>query len=433
MKDRLAALFRAALDDIAVDRVMLRDVRVDGRRLLSGGLATPLPDDRPVHVFAYGKAAGVMAATFVELLGGRRAEGVIVAPSAPARPLAGFEPIAASHPYPDRGSVEAAEILLRRAAGLGEDDLVVHLVSGGGSALVEAPIDASIGLDDTRAFYELLVTCGADIVVMNVLRKHFSKVKGGRLAVAASPARQLTLYVCDVPSAHPSAVASGPTMPDESTLADCARLVERLSLREKLPAAHRALLDGGRLPETPKPGDPLFARCAWHRLVGTEEGVAALADRARAEGFVVETDLSVDDLPVDDALEQLLARLASLRAAHAGRRVAVVTGGELSCPVTGDGRGGRNQAFVLRAAERIAGTTFSVLSGGTDGIDGNSPAAGAVADGSTIERAATLGMDPRAYDRRSDSWTFFSALGDDVTTGPTGNNVRDLRILAAEA
>ena len=265
---------------------------------------------------------------------------------------------------------------------------------------------------------------------MNTLRKHFSATKGGRLAEAAHPARQVTLYVSDVPPDRPSTIASGPTMPDESTLAECQEILTRLNLLERLPVSIRKLLEG-ELPETPKPGSPKFKRSSWHALLSTTDGVEKLAARARAEGWIVEPDLSVDDWPVVPAAEQLLEKLAALRRQHPGRTVALLTGGELSSPVTGEGAGGRNQAFVLACAQRIAGGTVAVLSAGTDGIDGNSPAAGAVADGSTLARAAQHGLESQDFFARSDSYSFFSKLGDAVMTGPTGNNIRDLRLLVA--
>ena len=277
--------------------------------------------------------------------------------------------------------------------------------------------------------HRLLVTGGADIVDVNIVRRHLSGIKGGRLAAAAAPARQVTLYVSDVPADQPAAVASGPTMPDASTLQDVAAIIGRLGICDRLPPSVRQLIEENRLPETPKRGDAAFARSSWHCLLDNAVAVELIGKRAEQLGWLVETDVTVDDWPLADAVDALLARLEALAARYPQRTVCLVSGGELSCPVIGDGRGGRNQAFVLRAAQKIADSGIAVLSAGTDGIDGNSPAAGATADGTTMARAEQAGLSATDHERRSDSYAFFRALGDDITTGPTANNVRDLRLL----
>jgi hydroxypyruvate reductase len=276
-----------------------------------------------------------------------------------------------------------------------------------------------------------LVTGGANIVEMNVLRKHLSAIKGGRLAERAHPARQMTLYVSDVPPDHPSTVASGPTMPDESTVEDCYEIASRLQLMERFPESIRKMFTERSIRETPKPGDEAFSNSSWHCLLDNQSAIDELESAARARQWHVEADLSVDDWPVAKAANHLLRRLERMRQENPGRTVALLTGGELSCPVTGAGLGGRNQAFVLDCVPKISGKNIAVLSAGTDGIDGNSPAAGAVADSSTLHRAQDLGLDPEDFERRSDSFHFFERLGDSLISGPTGNNVRDIRLLVA--
>ncbi len=319
----------------------------------------------------------------------------------------------------------------RCSTDLREQYLVVFLLSGGGSAICEKPVSDEISFDDMVEWFRLLVTCGADIVAMNILRKHFSAIKGGRLAAQAHPARQLTLYVSDVPPEQPSTVASGPTMPDESTVADCHITIENLGIRERLPAPIRRMLDENRVPETPKPGDEAFAHSDWHCLLDNFDAVDAIRRRCEDAGWETVVDFAVDDLPVSEAADILLERLRALKKEAGDSPAAVLTGGELSSPVTGDGRGGRNLAFVLDCVEKIAGERIAVVSAGTDGVDGNSPAAGAVADGETLNRAQALGMDPADYYRRSDSYSFFEKLDDALVTGPSGNNVRDVRLLIA--
>lgn len=435
MKETLRRLFLETLEEIALERVMAEKARIEGSALRAAGETVDLSACRRIFVAAVGKAASPMAAALAAGLPAERTSGAVVSSAAAGAPP-GFEVFSGGHPYPNAQSLAAAEFLLERLAVLGEEDMAIYLLSGGGSAVCEAPIDPGIPLEDVRAFYETLVTCGAGIVDMNVLRKRLSRVKGGRLAAVAHPARQLTLYVSDVPPEHPSSVASGPTMPDESDAAFACATARRLGLIERFPRRIGELFEQGEFEETPKPGDDVFARSSWHCLLDNAAALDAVEAKARGEGWLVERDLSVDDKPLAEAADTLIERLRALAARNPGRTAAVTAGGELSSPVTGGGQGGRNQAFVLCAARKLAALGFpaAVISAGTDGIDGNSPAAGALANGETIARAAALGLDPGDYQRRSDSFRFFERLGDALMTGPTGNNVRDVRMLvAAEA
>jgi hydroxypyruvate reductase len=431
MKETLRRLFLATLADLALDRVIPQRVSVCEGVMEIDGDRIELGSFKKIILVALGKAALQMARTMKELLEPRIVSGIVVSSEPVARPLPYMLHYQGGHPYPTAESVHAAEVILELLQQLKQDHLVIYLLSGGGSAIVEKPIDPAITLEDLREFYRVLVTCGANIVEMNILRKHFSAAKGGRMAVAAHPARQMTLYVSDVPLDRPSTVASGPTMPDESTIEDCWEIARRLNLLERFPASIRAMFEGGTISETPKPGNPRFDGCTWRSLLSTEQGLEKLAAAAQAQGWAVEQDLSVDDWPVEPAAEHLLRKLAGLRRQHPDRTVAVLTGGELSSPVTGNGVGGRNQAFVLACAQRIGGENIAVISAGTDGIDGNSPATGAVADGLTLGRAVQLGLEAADYFQRSDSYGFFSRLNDTLVTGPTGNNIRDLRLLVA--
>jgi hydroxypyruvate reductase len=281
--------------------------------------------------------------------------------------------------------------------------------------------------------YRLLVNCGAPIDEINAVRKHLSAVKGGRLAAAAPAAMKLSLGVADVPEGRESALASGPTLPDPTTVGDACRVIERYGLLEKLPAAIRAKFQHPQtIPETPKAGDPAFARAHFVMLLGMHDLFHHAHRAAEARGCFTICDNTTDDWPLENAADFLLAELAKLRAARPGRSVAVIADGEVSSPVTGDGIGGRNSAFVLACVEKIAGENIAVLSAGTDGKDGSSPAAGAVADGKTLERARAAGLDSGDFFRRCDSYHFFRALDDAIETGPTHNNLRDLRVLLAE-
>ena len=374
------------------------------------------PSDPDTRLVAIGKAAAEM----VEAFGSAR--GVAACSSEPRSRMLGVQYFVGGHPYPNAQSFTAGTAALELLSGCNEQTHVLFLLSGGGSAVFEKPLFPDITLDDCVAFNRLLVTCGANIYEMNVLRKHFSAVKGGRLAAAAAPARQSTYYVSDVPSGKSSTVASGPTMPDESTVAECREIVERYGLAGKFPASYQSRLVA--LPETPKPGEAAFRKSRYVSVLSNEDAIAAAVDVAKSRGWTAECDTSSDDWPLDRAADHLLERLRSIPK----RPACLVSGGELSCPVTGEGQGGRNQAFVLYCAQRIAGERIAVLSAGTDGIDGNSPAAGAVADGDTLARSQ---HNAQLSYQQSDSYTYFAALGDTVMTGPTGNNVRDLRLLLA--
>jgi hydroxypyruvate reductase len=275
------------------------------------------------------------------------------------------------------------------------------------------------------------VTCGASIQEINAIRKHLSATKGGRLAAAAPGSTKITLAISDVPLGEESALASGPTLADPSTIADALRVAHRYHILDEIPRVFRVALENGILQETPKAGASIFANSSFDLLL-TEHDLFHAAHRAcEAEGFACLCDNSTDNWPVRDAAEALLARLAAHRKMNPGRAVAVIADGEVASPIRGDGIGGRNAAFVLACVKKIAGQGITVLSAGTDGIDGNSPAAGAVGDGETLHRARSLALDPRKFEARSDAHTFFENLDDAILTGPTGNNLRDLRILMA--
>lgn len=433
MKENLRRLFLETLKAVSLERTMKAKVARRGNALVVESGEFDLARAGQICVVGIGKAALPMCEALASLLPTDRTAITVVAPEGTAGLTDRFRVFEGGHPYPNAGSVAAAEFLLDSLAGLGRSDLLICLLSGGGSAICEAPLDPNISLEEMRAFYEILVTCGANIVEMNVLRKHLSRIKGGRLAEAASPARQLTLYVSDVPPEAPSAVASGPTMPDESTCTDAYETARRLRIVSRAPRTVRRLFEDRSLRETPKPGSDIFRRSRWCCLLDNAAALEILEAKARAREWIVERDLSVDDQPVEHAAEVLLQRLQDLVGRYPDQTVAVTTGGELSSPVTGTGMGGRNQAFVLWTARKLAHLNLraTVFSAGTDGIDGNSPAAGAVADERTLVRADALGLHAADYEERSDSYHFFEELGDLIVTGPTGNNVRDLRMLVS--
>lgn len=419
-------IFHEVITAIDLRHAMFHKLRKEDENIFAGGALLPL--SRPPQVVAFGKAAGRMAALLNEILGEQSARGIVVAPSTPTSKLEGFRYFLGGHPYPNAESQDGAQAALDLVSGLGSDDSVIFLVSGGGSALFEKPLAPGVSLDDLIEFNRVLVTCGLPIEQINVLRKHVSAVKGGRLAKAAYPARQLTVYVSDVPDNLPSMVASGPTMPDESTLEECYRVAEENSLVPKFPAAIRRLFEDHSLEETPKPDDPSFENSQYLCLISNQEAVAAAKDAAEKRGFICAIDPNEWDADYQEVADSNLLSLDRLAAENPDQPVALIVGGEVTCPVTGSGVGGRNQAYALYVAQKLAHQSRVVLSAGTDGRDGNSPSSGAVADGQTVSRAHALGLDPAQFLRDSDSYSFFRTLGDTLETGFTDNNVRDIRL-----
>jgi len=433
LKQIAQQIFHETLAAIDIPATMQRKLRRKGALLVCGETRIDLGDFEKLRVVAIGKAAHAMVdglalvlAPFVRL------KGVVSAPTAARRPLVGMKYFVAGHPVPNAESWKAAEAILALLESCDEKTLVFFLLSGGGSALVELPLDPSQTLEDVQQMHRALVTCGAPIEAINSVRKHISAVKGGRLAAAAHNATKVTLAVSDVPVGKRSALASGPTLPDPTTVADAKRIIAAHSLHGKFPAALRRWLDEGKMPETPKADAAAFRNSHFMLLLGMDDLFHPAHHAAEAKGFIACCDNTTDDWPVEKAADHLLQQLEELQKEHTAQRVALIADGEVSSPVTGNGIGGRNSAFVLACVEKIAGKKIAVLSAGTDGIDGNSSAAGAVADGQTLTRARSMGLEATEAFRRSDAFTFFSKLEDAIFTGPTGNNLRDLRILIAE-
>jgi hydroxypyruvate reductase len=388
--------------------------------------------DRCVLI-SMGKAAEPMATSFLAASGAaaKRFEGIIVAPDPVKAPSERFITFQAGHPSPNAASLEAAETILQMLSSLSDRDFVVFLVSGGGSSMVEQFLDPDTPLELIAATHKALVESAAPITAINTVRKHLSAVKGGRLAAAAAPAEQLTIAVSDVPAGKLDALASGPTTPDNSTLEDVYAAVERYRLLERLPAPIAEQVAARLLKETPKRGEKIFARSRWVVLLDSTSLESTAGKRAVELGWQVVVDDTCDDWPAEEAAAYLIDRLRELR--RLTGRVCLLSAGEVTVtiPHGASGNGGRNQHFLLEAARRIAGEEMVVLSAGSDGVDGNSPAAGGVVDGTTVERAHRAGSSVEDALRSFNSYPLLEKLGDAITTGPTGNNLRDLRILLA--
>ena len=433
LKQLARRIFHETLAAIDIAATMQRKLWCEGSCLHCEPAVIDLSVFDRVYAVAIGKAAHAMVEGLASLLpSGVTLDGVVSAPTAPASALLGMQYFIAGHPIPNVESWKAAKAILALLKTCDERTLVFFLLSGGGSALAELPLGPEQTLEDVQQLYQALVTCGAPIGKIGTVRRHASAVKGGRLAVAAGRATKITLAISDVPAGQESALASGPTLPDPNTLADVERVLAEYGLRKRLPPALQRWVAEGQMPETPKASDPAFANAYFSLLLGMDDLFHPAHLAAEGKGCVTCCDNTTDDWPVEEAAENLLSQLEELQAANPGQRVALIADGEVSSPVTGAGIGGRNSAFVLACVQKIAGRRIAVLSAGTDGIDGNSPAAGAVADGETLARAHAAGLDPRDAYRQSDAYNFFARLDDAIVTGPTVNNLRDLRILIAE-
>lgn len=429
MRERVRAMFEHALAECAIPRAFGKKLNCDRGYLVAGSESYDLGGFNRALVISMGKAGHSMAEAFVSIVGAGLS-GIIACPRLPAAQLFGFRYFAGAHPLPNEDSLRAGDAMLRAVQSASPETLIIYLVSGGASAIAEKPISPNISLPDVVKTYQALVHSGAPIAEINTIRKHLSAIKGGRLARAASGAHQLSVLVSDVPDDSLDALASGPTMPDTTTVNDCYAVAKRYNLLPQLPMTVHALFQQHLLQETPKAHDAAFLRSQFLTVLSNATAVHAAVERAALAGFAVEVDNSCDDWDYHDAADHLLRRLRELR--RGVSRACLISGGEVTVKINGtSGVGGRNQQFALYCAQKIAGENITVLSSGTDGIDGNSPAAGAVVDGSTVVRAKARGYNVATAAAQFDGFPLLDAIDDAIVTGPTGNNVRDLRILLA--
>jgi hydroxypyruvate reductase len=428
MRDSAREIFMRALAGASIANAFAQHVHCERGLLRVREDLYDLLSYSRVLVVSLGKAGHTMVEALTHQVG-QSLEGIVASSVSPPAQVHGFRYFQGGHPLPTAESIQAASAILRALESQPASALVIFLLSGGGSSIVERPVDDEISLDDLIATYRALVHSGAPIAEINAVRKHLSAVKGGRLAQAAFPAQQVSLLVSDVPDDTPDALASGPTMPDSTTVDDCYRIAEKHDLLRQFPQSTRVLFERRALEETPKSDDLAFHRARWWPVLSNQTAIEEASAAAERAGFIVHVDNSCDDWDYQRASDYLLGRLRELR--EQCSPVCLISGGEVTVKVSNGGVGGRNQQFALACAEKIAGENITVLSAGTDGIDGNSPAAGAVVDGSSIARAQAKGLDATIALERFDAYPFFNALGDAIEVGPTGNNLRDLRILLA--
>jgi hydroxypyruvate reductase len=464
-------IFTGAIKACNIESAFDRRIRFVGntmQRLIpdgSGPASIDLNCYKKIFVIALGKAAAPMLDVLMARMTRRSGlRGICCSNQLPAHRSWRFRYFEGGHPTPNEESFAAARAALAMLKRARKDTLVFFLISGGGSAIFDLPLDPHISLDDTIAFHQLLLASGAPISEVNTLRKHFSAVKGGRLAIAARDAAKVSLLLPDVPLRSLDALSSGPTSPDHSTVSEVRHLLNKYDLNSKLPPSIRAFFEREDLPESPgnkgwfppffpafsKPEaaparsvtaaavmsseDPAFRDSVFELLLSSHDLAENARTLAQQSGFHVVVDNSCDDWDYADAARYLLQRFHALRATHP--RLCLISVGEVT--VTMDhtpGAGGRNQQFVMACAldlEQYAGQRLTVFSAGSDGIDGNSHAAGAVADPTTVTRAHTFGFHLKSSLANFDACPMFTALGDAVVTGPTGHNLRDLRLLLAD-
>jgi hydroxypyruvate reductase len=431
-RSRLRGILDAALAAVAPDGALARHVRVEDALLCIGEEKHDLRKRRPL-VLGAGKGAAPMAAALESLLGEHAARGRIVVKEGHALPLAGIRVDEAGHPVPDARGERAAREMLREAQNAGEGDLVLCLFTGGASALTPAP-PRGISLEDMRTTTHLLLECGAAIHEINAVRKHLSTFSGGRLAAAAAPAPVISLIVSDVVGDDPGVIASGPTAPDDSTFAYCLETAERFAITDRLPVSvlrHLEAGAAGKIPETPKSGDPLFARVGNRLIATNRQALDAAAEAARALGYtarILTSSLSGDSREcAAQFTEQACLAARTLR--EDDPPLCLLFGGETTLTLRGGGKGGRNQEMAVTAAMRLRGLrNIAALFADTDGTDGPTDAAGGFAFGDTLDLAERAGLDAGACLDDNDCYTFLDGCGHLLRTGPTLTNVMGMGI-----
>jgi glycerate 2-kinase len=385
----------------------------------------PEPPKGRTIVIGCGKGAAQMAQAFERIWSGP-VEGAVVTRYGFGAPCEHIEVLEASHPVPDSAGLAAGKRLVQLVTGLTADDLVIALICGGGSALLPAPADG-LSLEDEIALNRELLACGAPISAMNAIRKHVSKIKGGRLAALAHPAQVVSLIVSDIPGDIVSYVASGPTVPDGNTRQDALKLIGQY--RMNLPdAVMRHIRSDASA--APLPADPIFAKNKIHVIASAAVSLQAAADEARQQGVeaVILSDAIEGEAQEVAKVHAAIAREVALKNRPFSKPAVILSGGETTVTLTGKGKGGRNSEFLLSFARAIDGVAgIHALAADTDGIDGSEDNAGAFADEGTAARMRAAGIDPAQSQRNNDAWTAFNAIGDIFHTGPTGTNVNDFR------
>lgn len=430
-------IFQAGLAAVAPGAAIKKYVKRQGDILLVDGREYDLSQYRQIFVIGAGKAGSSMAAALEEILGDRITRGIITVKYGHIEELSIVKIQEAGHPVPDENGYNGTKAIFDLAASAGEDTLVICLISGGGSALMPLPVD-DVTLEDKQATTKVLLSCGATIHEINAIRKHLSSIKGGGLARAVYPAPIITLILSDVVGDDLDSIASGPCVPDSMTFADCQSIFAKYAIESEIPERVRNYITrglAGDVPETPKHGDEIFRK--------TQNVIVANNFNALVKAKEKSEELGYNTLLLSSRIEGETREVACNHMAIAAeielnefpipKPACILTGGETTVKLKGSGKGGRNQEFVLAAAMKMEGIRHCVvLSAGTDGTDGPTDAAGALADVTTLNRARHNELDPAEYLDNNDSYNFFDGLNDLYKTGPTNTNVMDIRIIIVE-
>jgi len=434
MKKNAAEIFFKGLQAVEPGAAVKRCCKLDGESLFVGNRTYHLPQYKNLFVIGAGKATAPMAAALEDILEERISEGIIIVKYDHLADLQRINLIEAGHPLPDPNGEKGADAILNLAKKSGKDDLIFCLISGGGSALLPLPFNG-ITLKDKQDTIKVLLSCGATIHEINTLRKHTSKIKGGRLAQAAFPATIISLILSDVVGDDLDIIASGPTVPDSSSFADCMEILERYHIKDKIPESilnHIESGISGKTPETPKADDPAFKRTQNLIIASNIESLMAAKEKAERLQYnvILLSSMIVGETRYAAQIHGAIAKEIIKTGNPISPPACILSGGETTVTISGNGLGGRNQEFALAAAIDISGhKNVVVLSGGTDGTDGPTDAAGAFSDTYTLERAKEMGLNPHHFLANNDAYHFFEKLDDLLITGPTNTNVMDLRIL----
>lgn len=430
----ILAIFYAGLDAADPKGAVMKILRLRKGELLSiGSDLYDLKDFERIVVVGFGKAASPMAQALEDILGSRITKGTVTTKYGYGLLLKYISSVEAGHPIPDQAGLSAAKQILQLLDAAGDKDLVICLISGGGSALVPLP-EEGISLTDKQETTRALLECGASIHEINTIRKHISKIKGGKLARAAFPATLVALMLSDVIGDDLDVIASGPTVPDRTTFGDCMNIIDNYDISASIPQPVLSFLKRGaegKEKETPKPGDPVFDSSHAYIVGSSLLSLEAAKRKAR--------DLGYNAIILSSSIEGETREVAKVHTAIAREIAAtgnpiekpacIISGGETTVTIRGNGMGGRNMEFCLASAVEIEGMEgVTVLSGGTDGTDGPTDAAGAIVDGKTLTKARSRGLDPLLYLKNNDSYHFFEVTDDLLRTGPTMTNVMDMRI-----
>ena len=432
----LTALFQTAIEAVHPLHLIPQTVVLDNEHLIvqpqdEAAHTFPLALKSRIFLIGAGKGAGPMAQALISVLGKRGARGCVLIPSEQsALSLSGVRVVRGEHPLPGPGSLAGTHRLLAGLSHLRPHDIVLFCLTGGASSLMVSPA-VGLTLADKTLTNAVLLECGADILALNTVRKHISQVKGGWLAHHAQPATVVSLILSDVIGDDVSVIGSGPSVPDPTTFMDAWRVVKQYDIETQLPQSvctHLRQGSGGAIPETPKPGDPLFSR-VHNILIGSNHlALQAIQEAATHRGLrsqLISEPLAGDTTVAGRAFAHTLRAVRQ----HCSGPTCLLAGGETTVQVRGHGRGGRNQEFALTVAQELAGEVgWSLLSAGTDGIDGPTDAAGAFVNEQTLGRARRKNLNAAQFLHNNDTYTFFSALGDLFSPGATGTNVMDLKI-----